>query len=155
MASKARQLASFFVGELCFGVDVLTVQEVRAAATLTPMPRAARIVAGLLNLRGQIVPAIDFRRCLDLDAAPAGDPPVNLILRTDDGCVSLLVDRMGEVHDVSEDNFELPPQTVRGRSREVIRGAYKLENGLLLALDMNKVLMGLAHTESTRVFAEV
>src|SRR5882724_9826175 len=104
----SRQLASFFVGELCFGVDVLTVQEARAAATLTPLPRAARIVAGLLNLRGQIVPAIDLRRCLDLDAAPPGDPPVNLILRTDDGLVSLIVDRMGEVHDVREEDFELP-----------------------------------------------
>jgi len=149
-----RQLASFFVGELCFGVDVLTVQEVRAAATLTPLPRAARIVAGLLNLRGQIVPAIDLRRCLDLDAVAASVSPVNLILRTDDGLVSLLVDRMGEVRGVSDQDFELPPPTVRGRSREVIRGAYKLVDGLLLALDMNKILMGLAHTGSTRVFAE-
>jgi purine-binding chemotaxis protein CheW len=151
----ARQLASFFVGELCFGVDVLTVQEARAAATLTPLPRAARIVAGLLNLRGQIVPAIDLRRCLDLDATPAGDPPVNLILRTDEGLVSLIVDRMGEVHGVSERDFELPPPTVRGRSGEVIRGAYKLAGGLLLALDMNKILIGLAHTGATRVSAEV
>jgi purine-binding chemotaxis protein CheW len=149
-----RQLASFFVGELCFGVDVLTVQEVRAPATLTPVPRAARIVAGLLNLRGQIVPAIDVRRCLDLGEAPAGHPSMNLILNTDEGCVSLLVDRMGEIHEVSEDNFELPPQTVRGRSREIIRGAYKLQDGLLLALDINKILLGLAHTEPMRVFAE-
>jgi purine-binding chemotaxis protein CheW len=153
--AKTRQLASFFVGELCFGVDVLTVQEVRAPATLTPVPRAARIVAGLLNLRGQIVPAIDVRRCLDLADAPAGQLPMNLIVRTDDGCVSLLVDRVGEVHGVSDDDFELPPQTVRGRSRKVIRGAYKLEGGLLLALDIHKILMGLAHTEPTRVFAEV
>ncbi len=153
--AKVRQLASFFVADLRFGVDVLTVQEARAAATLTPMPRAARIVAGLLNLRGQIVPAIDVRRCLDLGDAPAGDSPMNLIVRTDDGLVSLLVDRMGEVHDVSEDDFELPPQTVRGRSREIIRGAYKLEDGLLLALDMRKILMGLAHVEPTHVLAEV
>src|SRR3954468_9324969 len=113
-----RQLASFFVGELCFGVEVLTVQEVRASARLTPVPRAARIVAGLLNLRGQIVPVIDVRRCLDLADAPPDHPSMNVIVRTDDGCVSLLVDRMGEVRDVSDDDFELPPQTVRGRSRE-------------------------------------
>ena len=149
-----RQLVSFFVGELCFGVDVLTVQEVRAPATLTPVPRAARILAGLLNLRGQIVPAIDVRRCLDLGEAPAGHPSLNLILHTDEGCVSLLVDRIGEIHDVSEDSFELPPQTVRGRSREIIRGAYKLHHGLLLALNINKVLAGLARTDSTRVFSE-
>jgi purine-binding chemotaxis protein CheW len=149
-----RQLASFFVGELRFGVDILAVQEVRAAAALTPVPRAARIVAGLLNLRGQIVPAIDVRRCLDLAEAPAGNPPMNLILYTGEGCVSLLVDRMGEIHDVSEEDFEPPPPTVRGRSREIIRGAYKLEDGLLLALDIDKILVGLGHAESTRVFAE-
>jgi purine-binding chemotaxis protein CheW len=154
-AAIARRFASFFVGDLCFGIDVLNVQEVRAMTVLTRVPLAAGVVAGLLSLRGQIVTAIDLRRCLDLGDRPAGQPPVNVVLRTDDGCVSLLVDRIGEVLDVTEDDFERPPQTLRGPSRDVIRGAYKLDDRLLLALDLEKILMGLADRKTPVVFAEV
>lgn len=150
-----QQFASFFVGDLCFGVDVLNVQEVRHMTVLTRVPLAARVVAGVLNLRGHIVTAIDVRRCLDLGDRPAGHSPVNLILRTDDGCISLLVDRIGEVLDVTDDDFELPPQTLRGRSRDVIRGAYKLPDGLLLVLDVDRIVMGLAEKKAPLVFAEV
>ena len=65
---------------------------------------------------------------------------MHLILQTDDGCISLLVDRVGDVIDVDERDFELPPDTMRGRARELIRGAYKLDDGLLLALDTTQIL---------------
>ena len=135
-----RGFTSCFVGDLCFGVEVALVQEVTFGGTLTRLPLASRRVSGLLNLRGQIIAVTDLRRCLDLDDRAPGDVPVHLILQTDEGCISLLVDRVGDVVDVDERDFELPPETMRGRARELIRGAYKLDDGLLLALDTTRSL---------------
>jgi purine-binding chemotaxis protein CheW len=146
LAAK-QQFASCFVDELCFGIEVEKVQEVRGMTGLTRVPLAPRVVAGLINLRGRIVTAIDLRRCLELNDRPAGQLAMNLILKSDDGWVSLLVDRIGDVLEVTEDDFELPPKTLRGRPRDLIRGAYKLDAGLLLALDTDMVLKGLTEVQ--------
>lgn len=107
---------------------------------MTPVPLAPAVVRGLINLRGQIVPAIDLRRCLQLPECSSNEPPVNLILYTGDSCTSLLVDAVGEVLEVDQDTFEPPPVTLRGRPRELIRGAYKLSDKLTHVLDLNEVL---------------
>ena len=142
MAHK-QQLASCFVDDRLFGIDVATVQEVMSGVELTPVPLAPPIVGGLLNLRGQIVTAIDLRRCLQLPDRPADQLPVNLILRTDEGCTSVLVDAVGDVLEVDDDDFECPLETLRGRSRELNRGAYKLDGRLLLVLDTDEMLKGI------------
>ena len=134
---------SCFVGNLCFGIEVARVQEVTCGGTLTRLPLASSRISGLLNLRGQIIAVTDLRRCLGLEDRPADEVPVHLILQTDDGCISLLVDRVGDVIDVDEREFEEPPETMRGRARELIRGAYKLAGGLLLALDTTQILNGM------------
>ena len=135
-----RQYSSCLVGDLRVGINVETVQEVTSGSELTPVPLAPPLVGGLLNLRGQIVTAIDLRRCLQLGVRPTDQPAVNLILRTDDGCVSLLVDQVGDVLEVDDDDFEVPPQTFQGRLRELITGAYKLDDSLLLVLATENVL---------------
>jgi purine-binding chemotaxis protein CheW len=137
-----QQFCSFFVDGLYFGIEVERVQEVRNMMAMTRVPTAPRVVGGLLNLRGHIVTAIDLRRCLDLPDRRADQRPVNLILKTADGGVSLLVDRMGDVVDVAEDDFELPPQTLDARSRELIRGAYRLDGRLLLVLNLEPIVGG-------------
>src|SRR4051794_23268078 len=107
---------------------------------MTRIPLAHPVVRGLINLRGQIVTAIDLRRRLELPDRPADILPVNVVVQTDDGPVSLLVDEIGDVLTVSESLFERPPETLRGRMREVIRGAYKLERRLLLQLAIDELL---------------
>ena len=149
--ATTQQFCSFFVDGLCFGIEVGRVQEVRALTAMTPVPLAARQVVGLLNLRGHIITAIDLRRCLDLSDRPADERPVSLILRTAEGGVSLLVDRMGDVLDVAEDDFELPPRTLNARSRELIRGAYKLDGRLLLVLNIEPVVNGIEDDASDRI----
>ena len=101
------------------------------------MPLAASVVRGLINLRGQIVTAIDLRRRLGLpDRAEAGETlPMNLVVRTDDGVVSLLVDEIGEVVEVDEDSFERPPPPSKEWPAELVLGVYKREGSLLLVLD--------------------
>ena len=138
--SGKHQYVSCFVDDLMVGIKVEAVQEVTSGSELTHVPLAAPVVSGLLNLRGQIVTTIDLRRCLHLGGRPADQRPVHLILRTDDGCVGLLVDQVGDVLEVHDDDFEVPPRTLRGVLRELITGAYKLDGRLLLALDTERAL---------------
>jgi purine-binding chemotaxis protein CheW len=134
------QYCTFFVDGHYFGLDVLKVQEIIRYQEMTRVPLAPHVVRGLINLRGQIVTAIDLRRRLELKDRPADQLPVNVVVRTDDGAVSLLVDEIGDVLEVSEDLFEGPPETLKGTARELIRGAYKLEDRLLLILDTERTV---------------
>ena len=155
-----RQFCTFYVEGLCFGIGVREVQEVIRYQEMTRVPLAASVVRGLINLRGQIVTAIDLRRRLGLPDRRSGDTPnprlsgdtpnpgadaaeslpMNLVVRTDDGVVSLLVDEIGEVVEVDEDSFERPPPTLEGVARELVRGVYKRDGSLLLVLDTAKAV---------------
>ncbi len=131
---------TFYVDGLFFGVEVQRVQEIIRHRELTRVPLASRMISGLINLRGQIVTAIDLRARLGLAERAADELPMNLVVRTDDGAVSLLVDEIGDVQEVDKDLFESVPDTLRGEARELIRGAYKLPERLLLVLDTSKTV---------------
>jgi purine-binding chemotaxis protein CheW len=135
-----RQYCTFYVAGHYLGVDVLKVQEVIRYQEMTRVPLAPPVVRGLINLRGQIVTAIDLRRRLEFSDRPTNQLPVNVVIHTDDGAVSLLVDEIGDVLDVEEKLFEPPPHTLQGTARELIRGAYKLNDRLMLLLDIDKAL---------------
>ncbi|MDQ8162753.1 MAG: chemotaxis protein CheW [Gemmatimonadota bacterium] len=132
------QYCTFWVGSLYLGTDVHRVQEVMRTLEMTPVPLAPPAVRGLINLRGQIVTAIDLRRRLGLPERPDGQEPMNVVMRTDDGAVSLLVDEIGDVIEVNEAAFEPPPDTLKGEARALIKGVYKLNGQLLLILDSVK-----------------
>jgi purine-binding chemotaxis protein CheW len=136
--STVRQLCTFYLDEFCFGVDVQKVQEVIRYQEMTRIPLAPPIVRGLINLRGQIVTAIDMRRRLGLAGLPDGKLPMNVVIRTDGGPVSLLVDEIGDVLEVDVDSYERPPETLRGQFRDLIEGAYKLSDRLLLILNSER-----------------
>jgi purine-binding chemotaxis protein CheW len=112
--AETQQFATFYLGDLFFGVEVRQVQEVIRFQEMTPVPLAPSVIQGLINLRGQIVTAIDLRRRLELPERPADELPMNVVVRTIDGAVSLLVDEIGDVLEVSSDGFERPPETVTG-----------------------------------------
>src|SRR5215471_9728549 len=137
---REQQYCTFFVAGHYFGLDVLKVQEIIRYQEMTRVPLAPPVVQGLINLRGQIVTAIDLRRRLGLKDRPEDELPVNVIVQTDDGAVSLLVDEIGDVLEVEEKLFEPPPDTLTGNARELIRGAYKLNGRLMLLLDIDKAL---------------
>jgi purine-binding chemotaxis protein CheW len=138
--AAGQQYCTFFVAGHCFGLDVLKVQEIIRCQEMTPVPLAPPVVRGLINLRGQIVTALDLRRRLELEDRAASELPVNVVVRTDDGAVSLLVDEIGDVLNVPENLFESPPETLKGKARELIRGAYKLPDRLLLVLDAERTV---------------
>jgi purine-binding chemotaxis protein CheW len=134
------QFSTFFVGDLFFGVDVLRVQEVLRFQQMTSVPQAPEVIEGLINLRGQIVTAVDMRRRLRLPPRAAGHTPMNMVIRTEDGPVSLLVDEIGDVLDVDRVLYERPPESLDPASRELIRGVYKLKNRLMLVLDVEQTV---------------
>lgn len=139
-ATADKQFATFVVDNLLFGIDVLRVQEVLRYQEMTRVPRAVEEIEGLINLRGQIVTAIDARRRLGLTPRESGRTPMNMVVRSDDGAVSLLVDEIGDVVDVEESAFEPVPDNVVSRIRDLTSGVYQLKERLLLVLDTSKTI---------------
>ena len=135
-----QQLATFSVADMHFGVDVLQVQEVLREQEMTSIPTAPLTIRGLINLRGQIITAIDLRLRLKLPPLEAGKPAMNMILRTEDGAASLLVDEIGDVIEVSSSSYEECPETLASSVRDLVGGVHKMKDSLLLLLDTAKAL---------------
>jgi purine-binding chemotaxis protein CheW len=134
------QFCTFFLGNYFLGVEVERIQEVIRYQAMTRVPLAPGVVRGLINLRGQIVTAVDLRRRLELPEKSGDALPMNVVVRHEDAVVSLLVDEIGDVIEVDEDSFEPPPDTLQGSARELVRGSYKLKDRLLIALDTDRVM---------------
>lgn len=134
----SEQYCTFIVDQHFFGIPVSRVQEVIRSQALTPVPLAGREVRGLINLRGQIVTALDLRRRLGLPDRDPGLRSMNVLLKTDDSPVSLLVDAIEDVLDVEEETVEAPPETLQGAFRQLIKGASKQKDRLLLILDTDQ-----------------
>lgn len=135
-----RQLCTFYLKDNVFGIDVVRVQEVLRYQEMTRVPCSPREVRGLINLRGQIVSAIDMRQRLDIPPREAGLLPMNVVVRSSDGPVSLLVDEIGDVLEVDESTVERPPDTLQGKAKQLVRCVYKLPTGLLLVVDPEQVV---------------
>ena len=135
-----RQYSTFSVDSLFFGIEVLKVQEVLRYLEMTSVPLAPDVIEGLINLRGQIVTAVDMRRRLGLPPRKDGETPMNMVIRSDDGAVSLLVDEIGDVVEVGSDSYEPVPDNVPRSQRELILAVHKLEGRLLLILNTERVL---------------
>ncbi len=136
----ARQFCTFFVGELFLGIEVTRIQEVLRDWMITPVPTANPAIRGLINLRGQIITAVDLRTRFQLPDRDRDDaPPTILVLDGSEELLSLVVDRSGDVLEVNDECFEEPPDTLKSESRRLIQGAFKLEHSLLLVLDIDHV----------------
>ena len=127
------------VADLFFGMEVAKVQEILRAQEMTRVPLAPSAVRGLINLRGQIVATVDMRRLLKLPPREARAPSLNVIIRTAQGLLSLIVDDVGDVLDVPDSDFEAPPETMR-EARELVVGVYKVDEKLLLLVDPEKIM---------------
>jgi purine-binding chemotaxis protein CheW len=135
----AHQICTFVLDELLFGVDVAHIQEVLRFQEMTAIPLSPTEIRGLINLRGQIVVALDMRARLGFGSRD-GDPPMNVVVRRSDGVVSLLVDKIGDVLELDDRALERPPETMVGTLREMVKGIYKLDRQLLIMLDLHRVL---------------
>jgi purine-binding chemotaxis protein CheW len=129
------QYATFEVADQLFGLEVGRVQEVLTFSEYTPVPLAPAHVGGLFNLRGQVIAALDLRVRLGLPPSDLSEGAMNVIVRTDDESVSLLVDRIGDVVELDDNAAEVPPDTLTGPVRDLITATFPLEDRLMLVLD--------------------
>jgi purine-binding chemotaxis protein CheW len=128
------QYATFVVGGHFLGVRVLEVQEVLRDQRITPVPLAPDVVAGLINLRGQIVPELDLRKILGLRPRNADAVSFSVVVRTGQGAVSLRVDDIDDVLDLDASSLVPPPVKVDAAVRTLLSGVHKLKDRLLLVL---------------------
>jgi purine-binding chemotaxis protein CheW len=138
--TQNQQLCTFYLDGHFFGVPVQQVQEVIRYQEMTRVPLAPTAIRGLINLRGQIVTAIDLRQRLNMSERSAGQLPMNVVVRTTDGALSLLVDEIGDVIEVDEQTFERPPETMKAIAGDLVRGVHKLPERLLLVLDTERAV---------------
>ena len=127
-----QQFCTFTLGSLHFGVHVRSIQEIIRHGEMTRVPTASAVVHGLINLRGQIVLSIDLHRRLGLTPTASEAAAINVIIRTVDRPMSLLVDQVGDILDLSDAVMEPPPDTIQPEIRQFLDGIYKLPDRLLL-----------------------
>ena len=138
--AEPNQFCTFYVDDTLFGIEVLSVQEVLSYHDVTRVPLASSEVQGLINLRGQIIIAIDLRRRMNLPVRKDDKDFMLVITRVNEEVVGFLVDSVGDVLEVEDKSYEPVPSTVEGSTRELVSGVYKLEGKqLLMVLDATKV----------------
>jgi purine-binding chemotaxis protein CheW len=138
--SLEQQFCTFRVGPFFFGVEVDKVQEVVRQQAMTRVPLAPPEVRGLINLRGQIITAIDLRRRLHLPERPAGQTAMHVLLSTGGGGVSFEVDQIEDVLTLRTDTIEPVPEMLQPEVRKFLRGVSQQEDRLLLVLDECRAL---------------
>jgi len=135
-----KQFCTFQLDDMLFGIDVLNVQEIILPQEMTEVPLAPSVISGLINLRGQVVTAINLGKWLGIESAQAGQRSMNVVICTDDEVVSFLVDSIGDVVEPNESSFEPPPQTLEDGIQQLINGVYKLDSQLLLVMDVARTV---------------
>ena len=146
---QPRQMCTFWVDGLYFGLDVSAVQEVLRYQQLTVVPCVPDAVHGLINLRGQIVTAVDLRCRLGLPARPEGDLPMNVVCRSRGEVSSLLVDDIGDVIDTADVELQPAPTNLPSTVQEAVVGVLPLPGAILLVLDADRAVDVTAAPDTT------
>src|SRR5689334_8454384 len=139
-ADLVTEYVTMTIGDHMFGLPIARVQDVFVPARLTRIPLAPPEVAGILNLRGRVVTAIDMRCRLDLGARQPGRPVMAIGIEVKDESYGLLVDGVGEVMQLADHACEAKPANLDGRLARVAAGIYRLEGQLMIVLDVDRVL---------------
>ncbi|MDR1242937.1 MAG: chemotaxis protein CheW [Deltaproteobacteria bacterium] len=134
------QLVTFSIGEEEFGVDILKVQEIIRTMEITKVPRAQAFVEGVINLRGKVIPIIDLRRRFGLNSKAHDKHTRIIVIEINNMIVGFVVDSVSEVLRIPSGTVEPPPPVVAGMDSEYINGVGKLQDRLLILLDLDKLL---------------
>jgi purine-binding chemotaxis protein CheW len=139
-AEATEHLATFFLDREEYGVDVRQVQEIRRMSEITGVPRAPEFVRGVINLRGRILPVLDLKRKLGLGEVEATRATRIVVVRVKERLLGLLVDGASQVLKVEVSRIEPPPEEVVERGGDYIRGVAKLEDRLIILVDLERLL---------------
>ncbi|MFW6235611.1 MAG: chemotaxis protein CheW [Desulfovibrionales bacterium] len=136
------QLVTFSIDGEEFGVEILKVQEIIRMLGITRVPRAPQFVEGVINLRGKVIPIIDLRKRFGLDSRGQDKNTRIIVIEINSMIVGFVVDSVSEVLRIPAGTIEPPPPVVSGFDSEYISGVGKLEDRLLILLDLNRLLSG-------------
>ncbi len=139
-AEATEHLATFFLDREEYGVDVRQVQEIRRVTEITSVPRAPDFIRGVINLRGRILPVMDLKRKLQLGRVESGRAARIVVVRLKERLLGLLVDGASQVLKVEVSRIEPPPEEVVEKGGDYIRGVAKLEDRLIILVDLERLL---------------
>ncbi len=148
------QLVSFVIESEEFGVDILKVQEIIRTVEITRVPKSPDFVEGVINLRGKIVPVIDLRKRFGIGRKERDNETRIIVVELVDKVVGFLVDKVKEVIRVEKSIIEPPPELTTSISANYITGVAKLQDRLLILLDLDRVLSSEEQERLTEVEAE-
>lgn len=139
-ATGQRQFATFYLGDLLFGIDIANVQEINRQGNITPVPHADAHVRGVINLRGEVATVIDLRSVLGMAAAEDTPSARNLIVHSQGEAIGLWVDRISDILTLRDDEISRPPANVDGIDGKFFHGVHTLEQDIVVILDIEQVL---------------
>jgi len=134
------ELATFYIGEALCGMDILEIQEINKHMEMTVVPQSPDYVMGILNLRGQIVTIIDLGKKLGLASTELGEETRNIIVTSKGEHIGLVVDRICDVVEASQDMVEKPPANIGAIQGSFFEGVFKTENSLIGILNLETIL---------------
>lgn len=139
--TETHDFLTILIADQIFGIPILQVQDVLGEQRVTKVPLAPRAVAGSLNLRGRIVTAIDVRACLGLPPLETrNERSMSVVVENNGELYSLMIDKVGDVMSLEKTQFEKSPSTLDPQWRDVCRGIYRLQDRLLVVLDVPRLL---------------
>ncbi len=138
MNEETRQFSTFYIANRMYGINVMRVQEITKALPMARIPLAPHFVHGLINLRGQIAVAIGLRELFEFKEATPPDQ-MNVVCKLNEVLASFLVDRIGDVMEIENKNFEPPPATIPEGIRNFLEGVYKIPGSLLTIINVDKI----------------
>jgi purine-binding chemotaxis protein CheW len=139
-ATELLQLVTFNIGKEEFGVDILCVQEINRMTHITKVPNAPYFVEGVINLRGRVIPVIDLRLKLKIEKKEYDKNTRIIVVEVDNKTIGFIVDSVNEVLRIPANLTEAPPDMVSGIDSEYIKSVGKLEDRLLILIDIQKVI---------------
>lgn len=141
-STELLQLVSFMIGNEEFGVDILLIQEIIRMLQITKVPNAPSYVDGVVNLRGKIIPVIDLRSKMGMQRKEHDSNTRIIVVEVTGKTVGFIVDSVTEVLRIPADITEPPPSMVAGINSEFIKSVGKLDDRLLILIDLEKILSG-------------
>jgi purine-binding chemotaxis protein CheW len=138
MITPSKQFSTFYVADRLYGIDVSEVQEVAKPLPITLAYTAPPSVSGLINMRGQISTAIGLRALFGHEGE-SDQSKMSVVCRCEGGLLSLLVDQIGDVIEVADEDFEPVPSTVDAGTRRFLKGIYKTTSSIISIIEVNKI----------------
>ncbi len=134
------QLVVFKLGREEYGVSILQVQEIKRMTDITRVPHTPDYIKGVINLRGSVLPVLDIKKRLGLPPQEYNDNTRIIIVKIEDIVIGIIVDAVSEVMAINQENIEEPQVAVGGISANYLSGVGKLENRLLILLNMEAII---------------